>query len=177
MVWDIAATNVAEIMQIAPLPLFLLYNGFKADLQAEELYKWVLSLDNQADPYVTHAQNFLCVCLVKRNVNNSKTFVDPAVFMAMAPAAAKWWDKSKFRATYPALTQTTAQNANTVASNTSNPPGMAEFMIQMLAHHHQQQNQPPAGPVADKPEDVYSMSTTELDSLLALCGLPKGAYD
>eukprot|EP00957_Ditylum_brightwellii_P064845 4919553-Ditylum_brightwellii.AAC.1 len=76
-------------MQIAPLPAFLLYNGFEADLQAEELYEQVLSLNNQAEDYIMHAQNFLRTCLVKRNVNDPKTFVDPAVFMSTAPSAAK----------------------------------------------------------------------------------------
>eukprot|EP00957_Ditylum_brightwellii_P060862 4620232-Ditylum_brightwellii.AAC.1 len=89
--------------------------------------------------------------------------------MATAPAAAKRFVKLKFRATYPTLTQTTAQNTNTVASNTTNPPGMTELMAQLLAHQQKQQNQPPARPVADKPEDVYSISTTELDSLSPIC--------
>eukprot|EP00957_Ditylum_brightwellii_P196406 14965069-Ditylum_brightwellii.AAC.1 len=78
MARDIAATNTADIMQITPLHAFLLYNGFEADLQAKELYKRVLSLDNQANPYMTDAQIFLHTCLIKRNVNNPKTFVDPA---------------------------------------------------------------------------------------------------
>eukprot|EP00957_Ditylum_brightwellii_P102572 7817488-Ditylum_brightwellii.AAC.1 len=107
------ATSTAKIMQIALLPAFLLYDGLEADLQTEELYEWVLSLDNQAEDYITHAQNFLCACLVKRNINNPKTFVDPAVFMSTAPSVAKRWAKAKFKAIYPVLTQILAQITRT----------------------------------------------------------------
>eukprot|EP00957_Ditylum_brightwellii_P177243 13502495-Ditylum_brightwellii.AAC.1 len=115
---------MAKIMQIAQLPAFLLYDGIKADLQAEELYKRVLSLDNQSEDYMMHARNFLCTCLVKGNVNNPKLFVDPAVFMSTAPLAAERWVKAKFKAIYPALTQNPAQIARTAANTTTNPPGM-----------------------------------------------------
>eukprot|EP00957_Ditylum_brightwellii_P063980 4853681-Ditylum_brightwellii.AAC.1 len=93
--------------------------------------------------------------------------------MSTAPSAAKHWTKAKFRAIYPALAQNPEQIASTAASTTTTPLDMVELLAQLLAHNHQQQIQPPAGPVADKPEDVYSMNTTELDSLLSLCGLPK----
>eukprot|EP00957_Ditylum_brightwellii_P121710 9282163-Ditylum_brightwellii.AAC.1 len=97
--------------------------------------------------------------------------------MSTAPSAAKRWAKAKFKAIYPALTQILAQTARTAANTTTTHHGMVELLAQLLAQQQQQQNQPLVGQIANKPEDVYSMSTTELDSLLALCRLSKGAYD
>eukprot|EP00957_Ditylum_brightwellii_P114016 8693541-Ditylum_brightwellii.AAC.1 len=57
------------------------------------------------------------------------------------------------------------------------PDTMTQLMAHFLAHHQQQQmQQPPSGENAEKPEDVYGMSTTELDCMLVMCGLPSGAY-
>eukprot|EP00957_Ditylum_brightwellii_P067973 5160820-Ditylum_brightwellii.AAC.1 len=54
---------------------------------------------------------------------------------------------------------------------------MAQLMAHFLAHRQQQTQQPPTGEITEKPEDVYGMSTTYLDIMLIMCGLPSGAYD
>eukprot|EP00957_Ditylum_brightwellii_P192134 14625813-Ditylum_brightwellii.AAC.1 len=86
---DLGNKDIESIMQISPLPAFLVYNGFEKDIHMEELYERVLGLDDHTEPYVVHCLNFLWACMVKRNVNDPKPFVDPTVFMAMPLSEAK----------------------------------------------------------------------------------------
>eukprot|EP00957_Ditylum_brightwellii_P154685 11773042-Ditylum_brightwellii.AAC.1 len=59
--------ETAAVMQLALLPAFLVYNSFEMDIRVEELYEWVLSLNDQ-----TPASTFLRACMVKRNVTDPK---------------------------------------------------------------------------------------------------------
>eukprot|EP00957_Ditylum_brightwellii_P044225 3355852-Ditylum_brightwellii.AAC.1 len=97
--------------------------------------------------------------------------------MSTAPAAAKHWTKAKFRVTYPIITTGPTPNSTTAANNTMTLDTLTQLMAHFLAHHQQQTQQPPTREIMEKPEDMYGMSTTELDSMLVMCSLPSGAYD
>eukprot|EP00957_Ditylum_brightwellii_P166141 12648864-Ditylum_brightwellii.AAC.1 len=85
---DLGDKDTENIIQIAPLPAFLVYNRFEKGICAEELYERVLSLDDHMEPYFVHFLNFLRAYMVKRNVNNPKPFANPMVFVAMPLAEA-----------------------------------------------------------------------------------------
>eukprot|EP00957_Ditylum_brightwellii_P035651 2702962-Ditylum_brightwellii.AAC.1 len=57
------------------------------------------------------------------------------------------------------------------------PDTIAQLMAHFLAHQQQQTQQPPTGEITEKPEDMYGMSTTEMDSMLVMCGFYSSAYD
>eukprot|EP00957_Ditylum_brightwellii_P184199 14030379-Ditylum_brightwellii.AAC.1 len=67
-------------MQIATTPAFLVYNGFNTDLRAKEVYKRVISLDDQTPEWVGHTKAFLKVCVVKNLVSKDKPYVDNKIF-------------------------------------------------------------------------------------------------
>jgi hypothetical protein len=75
-------------MQLAPVPVFLVYDGFEMDIRAEELYERVLSLNDQTPASIIHLNAFLRACMVKRNVADPKPLVDQPTFLAMPPSAA-----------------------------------------------------------------------------------------
>eukprot|EP00957_Ditylum_brightwellii_P050286 3813608-Ditylum_brightwellii.AAC.1 len=62
----IPAGKTVDIMQVVTIPLFLAYNGYKKDLQAEEVYECLISLDDQTPGWVQHAKDFLRACMVKQ---------------------------------------------------------------------------------------------------------------
>lgn len=44
---NLVNTEVFNILQMAPIPLFLVINRFEDDLRVDEIYERILSLDNQ----------------------------------------------------------------------------------------------------------------------------------
>eukprot|EP00957_Ditylum_brightwellii_P084145 6396549-Ditylum_brightwellii.AAC.1 len=80
-------------MQIAAIPAFLVYDGFNTDLRAEEVYEWVISLDDQTPEWVVHTKAFLKVCVVKNLVSKDKPYMDNKNFLRLTPQEAKTWAK------------------------------------------------------------------------------------
>eukprot|EP00957_Ditylum_brightwellii_P125951 9602130-Ditylum_brightwellii.AAC.1 len=51
--------DTAEVMQLAVIPPFIVYDGFGGDVASEEIYEHILSLTDQTPVWVTHAKSFL----------------------------------------------------------------------------------------------------------------------
>eukprot|EP00957_Ditylum_brightwellii_P187475 14277416-Ditylum_brightwellii.AAC.1 len=73
------------VMQIATIPAFLVYDGFNIDLRAEEVYEWVISLDDQTQEWVGHTKVFLKACVIKNLVSKDKPYVDNKIFHRLTP--------------------------------------------------------------------------------------------
>eukprot|EP00957_Ditylum_brightwellii_P115327 8794542-Ditylum_brightwellii.AAC.1 len=70
--------NMAEVLQLAVIPPFVVFDGFCGDIKAEDIYKQILSLDDQLLTWVIHARAFLRSCSVRHNTADTKQHVDMA---------------------------------------------------------------------------------------------------
>eukprot|EP00957_Ditylum_brightwellii_P081553 6204199-Ditylum_brightwellii.AAC.1 len=116
-----------EVMQLAPVPAFLVYDGFLTDLQAEEVYECLLSLTDQTPTWLSHAKVFLCTCIVKQNTRDPTAHIDQTTYLCMAPPETKKWASQQFNHLYPVvLLSPSAQPQSTGTSEQA----MQELLIQ-----------------------------------------------
>eukprot|EP00957_Ditylum_brightwellii_P175741 13382179-Ditylum_brightwellii.AAC.1 len=85
-----------EVMQLVPIPAFLVYDRFVTDLQAEEVYEHLLSLADQTPTWITHAKAFLHTYVVKQNTRDPKVHINQATYLRMAPPEAEKWASHQF---------------------------------------------------------------------------------
>jgi hypothetical protein len=164
-------TTTVDIMQIAPVPTFLLYDGLDNDIDAADLYERVLELDDSTSPVLSHLKNFLLAFLTGHNIGDESPTVLPVEFVAPPHADARKWAKEKFALSYPGLRP---PPPTAVAA----PGGQADF-AQILAQMMQMQQQQQLQPVhqeekKDDEDDMLSklsgMSKSELNQLCVMCG-------
>ena len=80
---------MATIMQIAPIPAFLVLDGFTHDLDAAEAYERILCLDNHTGDAMTHTENFLLSCLTSHNQGDPCPQLAQETLLVPALAAAR----------------------------------------------------------------------------------------
>jgi hypothetical protein len=160
--------KTTEIMQIAPIPSFLVYDGFNKDLSADEVYERLLSLDEQNNPMVTHCRNFLRSCTVARNIPDPKPYCPSTAFITSPTIEARNWAKTKFALIAPTLaTQPHPEVASTPAAQADLAAIISRLAPATIAA-------PGTITEDNKPEEKLGMSPTELKSTLSMCGLREG---
>jgi hypothetical protein len=167
----VAVTNQVNIMRIAPIPAYLVYDGFTSNLDAAEIYERVLGLENQDSPTYIHLKSFLLSCLNAHNAPDRKPWVPHEVLCQPPSAAAKRWANKKFGEIFPALT---AAPPPIVPNGLS--PELAALIATALANNTPRQP-PPVVQVEEKKGDDNNMgmSDNELEDVLAMCGKPRDA--
>ena len=99
----ITVTNKESLMKLAPIPAYLVYDGFNTNLDAAEIYERVLSMDDHDTPTYAHLKHFLLACLNAHNAPDHKPWV-PHEFLLQPPSAvAKRWATIKFGDIFPTL--------------------------------------------------------------------------
>ena len=96
-------TTTKDIMQIAPLPPFLVYDGLNSDIDAALLYERVLDTDTTGLPVYQHAKDFLLACLSKHNMADLKPFVDHHILLQHPSVDARRWANNRFKSHFPLL--------------------------------------------------------------------------
>ena len=163
------ANSTASVMQIAPIPAFLVLDGIHQDLDAAEILERIESLDNKEGEMFAHLTGFLCACLTGHNQNDHCPRIPQNIVVATAAPTARRWAHTKFQRAYPTLVPQPAANA---------APGNADIAA-ILAHLTAQQNRP-REPQEEKKDDtnedaLSNMSNLELETTIRMCGLPVGA--
>ena len=174
--WPIIRRNVAvnnttvKIMQIAPIPAFLILDGFTQDLCAAELLERIMGLADTTGEMFTHLKNFLLAVLTGHNLGDHSPRIAQPLLMAQVPADARRWAGDKFKKAFPALQP---------APTTPAPGGIHPDIIALLAQLIPTQQNAPAtaaatAATAENKEDdtILNMSKQEYDGLLQMCGLP-----
>ena len=168
----VAKTNVTTtklLMQLAPIPAFLVYDGFHTNLDAAEVYERVLNMANTNDiACFSHLKNFLLACMNAHNVGDNKPWIAQEHLMQPISAPARRWTNKKFQTIFPTLVPRVAATPNGLS------PEVAALLAQALA------NRPPAPTPAlhlthqeeKKSDDNIGMSDNELEELLLMCGKP-----
>jgi len=116
-----AASDTNPLVQLAPIPAFLVYDGFDNNLDAAEVYERVLSLDNHDTPMMLHLKQFLRATVVNHNQDDNTPALQPDVLMQTIPNEARIWAVNQCQKYFPTLLQ--QQPATPQRDPTTNAPG------------------------------------------------------
>ena len=183
----INVNTTAEAMRLAPIPAYLVYDGFDADLEAALVYERLRTSAHTGDAWHDNALSLCRSSLVGswRN-NDEKPFLDTNPFTVLLPAPARTWAANTFRSKFADLVPAPPGAAPPLqaALNQVAPPGQGQLFqldvaaIQQLlqAHANGQRNQ---GHVEEKkdedPSGLAKVSAREQDRMKGMCGLPDTA--
>ena len=186
-----------EIMCIAPIPAYLVWDGFEQDLDASMVYERLLDCQHDS-PMRTHALAFLRSCMIGGwRVQDEKPFVPVAMFFAMVPAQARLWAAQRFKDIFPALNHAAAmvtpprpaagaalqQQPGAAVGQLHPPAGGGMFQLDAAAIQllFQQATAaaitPPAAAAGPKDDGTFKVSEGEKARMRAMCGLPENAGD
>ena len=160
-----AVTTTEELLQLAPIPAYLVYDGFENDLDAAVVLERVLSVNPVETDSIKHLKSFLRACLSAHNSPDIKPYVVSTEFSATATVPARQWAKQTFAKLFPTLVPSTTQTA---ANNTTTPDIAA-----LIAAISAAQRSPPAAATAGtstSKNDEKIISAGELAALLRMCG-------
>jgi hypothetical protein len=106
---------------VAPIPPFLIYDGIDQDLDAADVYKWVLGVDDYTTAMFSHLKSFLLAILTGHNAPDHWPTIPSTELFAPPPVAANSWARKKFAKVYPALVpMVPSTNSNVACSNLIN---------------------------------------------------------
>ena len=89
------------VMKIAPIPAYLVWDGFDKDLDAAMIYERLMDCQHES-PMKTHALLFLRSCMIGGwRLNDTKPFLPATQFYAMLPAEARLWGAQRFSRLLP----------------------------------------------------------------------------
>ena len=191
-------TNHADILRIAAIPTYLVYDGFNTDLDAAEVYERVMDCQEASDMR-THALAFLRSCMIGGwRLNDAKPFIATDQFYGMLPPEARVWANQQCRTLFPTIMGTApafpfppapTTPAPGTAPRQVTPPGslpqgspsytLDASAIQQLIMHASSANVIPSQDEAKKSADAteFKVSDAEKARMRAMCGLDASAPD
>ena len=170
-------TSSAEILRIAAIPAYLVYDGFTNDLHAAEVYERVLQCTHTS-PMLEHAKSFLRSILVGPLRNeDQKPFVPQDQWNQMAPVAAKRWRVEKLKALFPLVFGDTPTSTPTPSQPTQPLPNETSLFHSFFAEWQKSQKAAQSQPDEEKKEESTTLKASEFEKniIKTLCGLPKEA--
>ena len=122
--WPLATRNNVttseEVMQICPIPAFLVFDGFEVDIDAALILERVLTSAHKDTPMMVHASKFLRCCLSSHNSGDNKPYLQHETLLALPSTAARKWAASRFKECFPSLTTQQSNQANPNQTNFQN---------------------------------------------------------
>ena len=162
--------TIVGILKIAPIPAYMVYDGFHRDLNAADVLERVLSMEGHDTAAVLlHLKKFLRAVLSGQNANDAKPYISHEEMMAPISGAARRWANNKFSTRFPAL----ATQMVEAGVNQQLPHQLALILAQMQS---QQARVPTpgtpetAGEEKKEEDPNYGLSRTEIVRLLQMCG-------
>ena len=155
-------------MQIAPIPPYLVYDGFNDDLNAACVIKRVMSVNPAEKDAVKHLKSFLRSCLLAHNIGDEKLYVDSTAFSAALSVPVRVWAKQVFAKLFPTLTATTT----TPPSAGTIPPGtdLAAIVAAITIENQTKASRNATTLESTKADDAKTISKNELTTILRMCG-------
>ena len=174
----IAVRNVQEkedMIQVAPIPIFLVFNSFNDNLDAAEVLKRFILSPHKSEEALKHAAAFLRSCLALHNTTDNKPHIHQDILMAPPSADARRWATQDFRG-FPELTAAQPQQHQPPAAQDLQQ--LLNPLIQAQLHRlHLFQNATSVQQgiqcqeeKKDDKEVTLGISEQELHSLLEMCG-------
>ena len=92
-----------QMMNLAPVPAYLMYDGFNKDLDAAMVYERLRNCQHPS-PMLDHAIAFLRSCMIgKWREGDRKPFQRPTFFTDMPSQEARLWAQQRSKALFPTL--------------------------------------------------------------------------
>ena len=160
--------NIVNILQVAPVPPYLVYDGFQHDLDAADLLERIIGMTNDTvSDMRTHLESFLRACLTAQNVMDNKSYMSLEAFVTPVSETARKWANTKFQGAFPHLTQPVP----------TQPQGgqdsqMAQ-LLQLLAAKHVGGGTPRIEEEKKHDTTDFGLSSMEKEKLLVMCGFDK----
>ena len=169
-----AVTDTVETMMLAPVPAYLVYDGFEDDVDAALLLERVMTNEVIDTDCGDHLEGFLRACLSSHNAGDSKPYVTDASFSAPAPTKARQWARETFKKLFPSLNE---QGASSQAQAPTTAPGghdLASLVAAITAATSSAGTTIATSASTAKDATAGNMSEGELTTLLRMCGGPRG---
>ena len=100
-----SVTTSEEVMQVSPIPAYLVYDGFDCDVDAACLLERVHNNNFTSLDSGKHLQHLLRACLTAHNAGDNKPYVTDNSFSCTALGRARQWTRETFGKLFPALHQ------------------------------------------------------------------------
>ena len=171
-----AESNTVDIMQIAPVPAFLVLDGLVGDIDAVELMERIDALADATQAMYTHLKSFLLACLTSHNQGDKCPRMDTETLVRPTPPQARRWAREKFAKTFPALQPPPVTQQAPAQGNGGHD--IAALLAQVMAMQQMQQPRPVAEEKKETDNDdtnPMGMSQDELNTTFQMCGLPAGS--
>jgi hypothetical protein len=164
-----SVTERGNCMQLAPIPSYLVYDGFYADIDAADVYERVLSVDTENNAMYDHLKRFLRACLSSHVQGNNRPSVPISILIRPAPNEAKTWAGQKFKASFPTLMPPPAPQ------NQGLPADLATALAALLPAAAGLARAPAPVQEEEKKDDgtICGMSKEECETTLEMCGLSR----
>ena len=187
-----AVNTTHQIMKIAPIPAYFMWDGLNQDLDAAQVYERLMdSQDNST--MKGHALAFFRTCMIGhwRN-NNEKLFTPAAQFFGMLPREARLWAAMQFnrllpRNQQPALITPPRQGLQGQVGALAAPQRtgtqdkgvfhLDTTALQQLFKSAAQEGAHAVQITPDKDETTFKVSAGKKVTMLRMCGLPDVAGD
>jgi hypothetical protein len=155
------------IMQLAPIPPFVVYDGFTADINAALIYERLMRIDTHGLPIYQHAKHFLLACLSKNNLADNKPFISNEILLEQPTITAKRWANERFKFHFPLL----VPNVPPPAVPPTNTSDLAAQIATIIAAQRTQARESSGEEKKDGDDGAISgMSKQELRVTLQMCG-------
>ena len=183
----ITVNTAAGCMRLAPVPAYLVYDGFDTDLEAAVVYERLRTSAYTGDAWHDDALALCRSCLVGNWRNNDeKPFLDANPFTTLLPAPARTWAANTFRSKFAALIP--APPGLPPPVQPANPPGLPNgqgqlFQLDAAAIQQLLQAHAAGPPTHDHgeekkdedPSGLTKVSHREQERMKIMCGLPETA--
>ena len=169
-------TTSNNLMQLAPIPPFLLYDGINRDLNAANIYERLLTINTTDTPMYDHLKNFLLACLSSHHLPNNKPYLPLETLLAPPSASALRWAGTKFPTIFPTIVTPPVQAPHQPGFDQA---GLAALLAQILPLQQQalqlqfNNGRDRNNHEEEKKEDdatTYGMSQQEMAATLIMCG-------
>ena len=118
----IAVQTTQNLMKLAPIPAWLVFDGFESDLDAAALYERVITTVEEDTPMYNHLKHFLLACLAKHNAQDNVHHATAADIIAQIPRDARRWSHERFKTLFPSLIAAPGSSTTTSRSTVNGPP-------------------------------------------------------
>ena len=156
-------TTTVEILKLAPIPPYFLYDGFEQHLDVGAVYERLMKHNDVENDMFQHLKAFPCASLTAHLTADEKPFVESAFFASTPALQTRKWANTKFAQCFPSLHNVNVLMPPPVLA--SPPVGIASILAAVLPRVIT-----PAKEIEKDEKGKEKMAPGELKDTLAMCG-------
>jgi len=165
-------TESERMLQFAPIPAYLIYDGFETDLDTALVYEQIICHCTGGNDIVIHLKHFLRSCDTAHNTGDANPCVDTAVLSSAPLTHVRMWAKEKITICFPTLcTAPTPLVSMPDCSSTKIERLLTQVLVKIAGSSFSVLDLTSKPPAPEKKSNSkISMSSSELRDTLIMCG-------